>query len=344
MPRDKSHTIINGVSTSVLFDMSEPDRIFKEGGEEAYVRYMLENADEPLPLSERFEHLRHALETSDHTETVIISRNSPLTSRRAIRTLLQEDIAPERMVFTSGRSPVPFLNAYGIDHFRTTNYDDAVAAYKSERVFSTYYDVQSDAEIDNPNPEPEVAAADTPQSADVIQMPSKEKKKPNLKPVYDKETISDYIFDLDGVVLGPESEKFFQEHGLEAYMNYQKAMGHVPSSEGPALNILRKASSINQSYAGHTKPFNNHCVTAQGLWAAIRSIETFHAWGVDFNGTTHFLAGTDKLPVLKVLREQAQQGGRSIEFYDDQRRNVEKGREAGILSGQVLDPDELHSS
>ena len=172
----------------------------------------------------------------------------------------------------------------------------------------------------------------------------REKREASLKPVYDKQTISDYIFDLDGVVLGPESEKFFQEHGLEAYMNYQKAMGHVPSSEGPALGILRKASAINQSYAGHTKPFNNHCVTAQGLWAAIRSIETFHAWGVDFNGTTHFLAGNDKLPVLKVLREQARQSGRSIEFYDDQRRNVEKGREAGILSGQVLDPDELHSS
>lgn len=341
MPRDQSQKIINGVSTSVLFDMSEPDRIYREGGEEAYMRYMLKNADEPLPLSERFEHLRPALEASDHTETIIISRNSPLTSRRAIRTLLEEGVAPEKMVFTSGRSPVPFLKAYGIDHFRTTNYNDAVQAYKAERVFSTYYDVQSDQEINNPQREED---AEVKASGDVVALPSREPKKANLKPVYDKETVSDYIFDLDGVVLGPESEKFFQAHGLEAYMNYQKAMGHVPSSEGPALGILRKASAINQSYAGHTKPFNNHCVTAQGLWAAIRSIETFHAWGVDFNGTTHFLAGSDKLPVLKVLREQALQGGRSIEFYDDQRRNVEKGREAGILSGQVVDPDELHSS
>ncbi|MBL4804410.1 MAG: 5'-nucleotidase [Alphaproteobacteria bacterium] len=343
MPRDQSQKIVNGVSTSVLFDMSEPDRVFKEDGEEAYIRYMLENADKRLPLSERFEHLRPALEASDHTETIIISRNSPLTSRRAIRTLLDEGVAPEKMVFTSGRSPVPFLNAYGIDHFRTTNYDDAVEAYKSERVFSTFYDVQTAREIDNPQLEGEVTAP-AEEQANVLLLPSREKREASLKPVYDKQTISDYIFDLDGVVLGPESEKFFQEHGLEAYMNYQKAMGHVPSSEGPALGILRKASAINQSYAGHTKPFNNHCVTAQGLWAAIRSIETFHAWGVDFNGTTHFLAGNDKLPVLKVLREQARQSGRSIEFYDDQRRNVEKGREAGILSGQVLDPDELHSS
>lgn len=83
---DEVKKIVYGVSTSVVFDMSEADRIFKQS-KEAYIEYMIEHADDPLPLGVGFEHIQAAAMLPEHIDIVIMSRNSPLTARRALKTL-----------------------------------------------------------------------------------------------------------------------------------------------------------------------------------------------------------------------------------------------------------------
>ena len=332
----KPEKLIYGISTSVLFDMGELDRIYREEGRKAYIDHMLKHADDPLPLGPGFDHIRYAFESPEFVETVIASRNSPLTAHRSLITLLDQGITPGRMFFTAGKSPVPFLKAYGIDDFSTTNKGDAQAA-SSLGVLSTFYDLQNGGVVSNPPPE---AEKDTKKGADVIDLGGrKQKKAASLKEIWSGKPKAHHVFDLDGVIFGPESEEFFQAHGLEAYQNFERALQNQPMSQGPAFNKFRKLYEINNQFGGTGKPFGIHIETARGYSSAIRAIETLHRWGMDVEGTTHFLAGTPKGPVLEVLRQQAQEAGCGIRFYDDQVKNIEQGRAAGVLSGLVIQPE-----
>jgi 5'-nucleotidase len=313
--------IIQAVSTSVLFDMREPDRIFRERGNDAYIKYMLETAEEPLPLSHGFDTLKGLLQGDEHMDFIICSRNSPITSRRALYTLGQEGITPEGVFFTSGRSPVPFLHAYGVHQFKTTNKDDAYAA-RENGIMSSYYDPEQNEDIVSPE-----------SKTNVVPMPRR-RKNPQLKPVFLGQTKAHYVFDLDGVVFDDESERFFREHGLESYRNFEAKLMKHPMNKGIAYDMLKKCHDINQKYSGHHRPFDISVVTARGNIAAVRAIETLHQWGIDIDGYMHCLAGKSKEPILRALKEIS--NGTPIEFFDDQPKYIQQGRDAGILSGHVL--------
>ncbi len=348
--REPHEKMIKGISTSVLFDMSEPDRIFREQGKESYIAYMKECADEPLPLGRGFKHLKQAFENPDFEEVVLCSKNSPITARRAILTMQNEGITPGRMFFTNGQSPVPFLEAYGIKHFYTASLEDAAAGNKAG-VFSTYYDLAQNRRINNPDIEgeqrkqrgakivPLYASEEITQPPDeitegrVIQL--KRKLPPNVRPVFNGSIIGHHVFDLDGVVFDGTSEEFFQKHGLQAYDSYEKSLQNVPMNHGPAYELFHHYNGVNKRYAGDDKPYAISIVTARGSNPALRAIETLYQWDEDVSGSAHFLAGTSKQPVLEVLAFMALERGQSIEFYDDQAKNIDMGTKAGMLSGRV---------
>ena len=349
--REPLEKMVKGISTSVLFDMSEPDRIFREDGKEAYIEHMRENADKPLPLGRGFKHLRQAFENPDFEEVVLCSKNSPITARRAIITMQNEGITPGRMFFTNGQSPVPFLEAYGIKHFYTASLHDAAAGNQAG-VFSTYYDLAKNRTVNNPDLDGEVKRqrvgkivplyaseegmeeADDKQEAKIVQMHARPLP-PNVRPVFNGKVIGHHVFDLDGVVFDSTSEDFFQKHGLEAYDAYERSLHNVPMDHGPAYELFHHYNGVNKRYAGDDKPYGISIVTARGSNPALRAIETLYQWDEDVSGSAHFLAGSPKQPVLEVLAFMAMERGQSIEFYDDQAKNIDMGRRAGILSGQV---------
>ncbi len=347
-PDDK---MIKGISTSVLFDMSEPDRIFKEKGKESYIAYMKEHADEPLPLGRGFKHLKQAFENPEFEEVVVCSKNSPITARRAIITMQDQGITPGRMFFTNGQSPVPFLEAYKIRHFYTASLKDAADGNKAG-VFSTYYDLAKNKRINNPDIN---AHQNKERGAEIVPLYSLEEQTerpheavegrviqmrqpslpPNVRPVFNGSVIGHHVFDLDGVVFDSTSEDFFQKHGLQAYDSYERSLRNVPMNHGPAYELFHHYNGVNQRYAGEDKPYAISIVTARGSNPALRAIETLYQWDEDVSGSAHFLAGAPKQPILEVLAFMALERGQSIEFYDDQAKNIDMGIKAGILSGQV---------
>ncbi|MGH1378721.1 MAG: 5'-nucleotidase [Alphaproteobacteria bacterium] len=331
----KKEKMIKGISTSVLFDMSEPDRIFKEKGKEAYIAHMKEHADKPLPLGRGFKHLKKAFENPGFEEVVLCSKNSPITARRAIITMQNEGITPGRMFFTNGQSPAPFLEAYGIKHFYTANRKDAIDGNKAG-VFSTYYDLAKNTKTNNPSEEivPKTEVSDDNKIVKMRQLPE---GIPELRTIFNGKMIGHHVYDLDGVVFDSESEDFFQDHNLEAYDDYEKKLRDVPMNAGPAYDLFKHYNDVNNRYVGDSKPYGISIVTARGNNAALRAIETLYQWDEDVSGSAHFLAGSPKQPILHVLSQMAQDKGQSIEFYDDQSKNVDMGTEAGILSGQVPD-------
>ena len=335
MSETKHAKIVKGISTSILFDMSEPARVYDEQGPAAYIDYMAKNADEPLPLGPYFKQLKSAFNAhSDFMEVVICSRNSPLTARRAINTLTQNGITPERMIFTSGKSPVPFLKAYGILQFHTTNLQDAQDAM-AEGIQPMYHDPQAQKQA-------KVIALNKSDHENVISL--SEHKASILKEKYNGQAHWHYVFDLDGVVFDQEGEKYFQEavkdfgfeKGLQKYRDYMRQLKQSPMKAGPAFNTLKTAADINSRYAGKQKPLILSIVTAQGAEAAIRAIETLHAWGIEFNGSAHFLAGGPKQEILRIMQQQSEIAGVPCEFADDQAKNIEQAKYAGMFAGRVL--------
>lgn len=327
--------ITEGVSTSVFFDMSEEDAIHREQGTPAYVKYMLERADEPLKLGRAFNDLSYAFNDPEHFDIVVCSRNSPLTARRALLTFQKEGITPVRMFFTNGKPIVPYLKAYDIDHFRSTNQNDVKAA-NALRILSGYYKPEL---IDSSGNAIKVSVPE--HGKKVVSLLGQVPVNEPLKEVFGGKVSKHIVFDLDGVVFGPESEEYFQRNGLELYMEWEKSLKEKPMSKGPAYNVLKKYSDINNQYAGEHKPFIISVVTARGHHAAIRAIETLHYWGIDINGETHFRGGGSKEPIFKIMRPLADKEGYNIEFLDDQGRYIQQAENAGIeLAGQVLmDPD-----
>ncbi len=343
--------MIKGISTSVLFDMSEPDRIFREQGKDAYIAHMREHADEPLPLGRGFKHLKQAFENPEFEEVVLCSKNSPITARRAIITMQNEGITPGRMFFTNGQSPVPFLEAYGIKHFYTASLKDAAAGNKAG-IFSTYYDLEKNKTINNPEMGGKRKNAATGNivalyraeeetqrvqvdagGADVIAI---QRNLPqSIRPDFNGKIIGHHVFDLDGVVFDSTSEEFFQKHGLQEYDAYERNLHNVPMNHGPAYGLFHHYNGVNNRYGGDDKPYAISIVTARGNNPALRAIETLYQWDEDISGSAHFLAGAPKQPVLEVLAFMALEQGQSIEFYDDQAKNIDMGINAGILSGQV---------
>lgn len=322
-----------GITTSLLFDMSKENKIFNEKGEADYADYMLSHADKPLPLSRGFAHLENELQGNEFVDVVLCSRNSPLTARRALLTLENHGITPERMFFMCGASPVPYLKAYDIDIFMTTHKQDAQDAKQLNGVLPLYYEQTGLSRVS-------LNVLEGGKSSNKVHPIGLNKSRDSsLKQAYNGKTISYQSFDLDGVVFGMESEIFYRQHGLAAYNNYERAMKDNPMSKGKAFPILLKMTDINKNCDGPQLPFHISVVTARGSDAAIHAIETLHNWGIDVNGGAHFRSGTPKEPVLRVLQEQAKESGAGIHFYDDQKTNIDQGQNAGVLSGQVLQED-----
>lgn len=141
MALDLSNTLVVGISATALFDMSESDQMFKAALEadpesviDNYRRYMQEREDEPLVPGTGY-HLVKALldlnrhmkaeDTSPLVEVVVMSRNSPDTGIRVLKTIRRDQLAITRSAFTGGESVADYMDAFDVDLFLTTNVEDA---------------------------------------------------------------------------------------------------------------------------------------------------------------------------------------------------------------------------
>jgi 5'-nucleotidase len=304
------------ISTSVLFDMSRPKAIFDDHGEAAYIRHMIKNRDNPLPLGRHFEGLKHIF-NSELNDVVVISRNNPITARRAIMTLQQHGVTPAQLLFTSGRSPVPYLKAYNLNRFLTTHAQDAEDG-QAAGILSNFYD-------------PSHIASAAPRKRLIKNFRSSAQPQ---KPVYTGHQ-HETVFDLDGVLFDQESERVFKAQGLAGYREHEGKNRDQSLNSGPAFKYLKVLDAQNDHFAPGRPPHIISIVTARGKEAAIRAIETLAKWGININGESHFLEGRSKTPILEIMAARASAEGMTIELLDDQGRHVLGAAEAGIFAGIV---------
>ena len=239
MPVDLSKTLVIGISSSVLFDMSEPDRVFREEGLKAYCEFQLEHADNPLPAGSGMPLVRAVLRLNNdidgnpnatrRAEIVVASKNDPSTNMRLYNSIKHHGLHDIHRSFLSGGKPIaPYLNAFSIDLFLSTSLDDVETALKAEIPAAQVYSVPENL------------------SDDIEQIR--------------------IAFDGDAVLFSDESEAIYKTYGLERFVEHEQANADTPLPEGPFFKLLKVLSFLQNDpqFAEHP-PVRIALVTARSM-------------------------------------------------------------------------------
>ncbi|MBI2233417.1 MAG: 5'-nucleotidase [Micavibrio aeruginosavorus] len=311
MPRPLGHIRIL-MSSRVLLDLEEGDRVFKEKGVAGYTDYMLcrgayEKDMDPelgcrrlnkgplfdfalamnrLNVLSKTPMVEIGISCKDETDTALaIFRNlnaSPLS------------VALEYRITTSGK-PVSARThrAFKTDLFLTRSEADA----------------QTAIDLD-------IAAA-------VVNFPPKGAYACD----HDAHPIR-IVVDGDAVAFGDSAEVRYREaidsgktyeEGLRAYKEAEKRDVNDPVESGPFTPILAKISQLNSQFPKDDAPFEISLLTARGGPASDRALSTVLKHGIKFNGESGFMGGAAKHEWLAEHQPHV--------FFDDQQTHLEHSAE-----------------
>lgn len=328
-----------GVSTSALFDMQESDWVFRTKGESYYEHYMREREAEPFKPGLFFESAKMHKAISDAcghdlTRISLMSRNGGWTGIRAVKSCAHHGVPFLNAAFTRGTSPVPYLQAYGIDLFVSTRMDDVdaavnmmgVAAFQAQGVLPPIDERRLSRIF-------KAKAAPTSAFAREYSVPDNFSGRLHL------------VFDLDRVVFNHEADEKFDPDDMESYLAHERERHDEPLSGGPFEKIALKFSELARRFPRGATPFVVSVLTARGGDAALRALNSLRAMGIYVNGELHMVGGgllregrmvpinPEKARVLAVMRAA---NDHVIEFYDDSATTIRHTREVGgVLSGLV---------
>lgn len=277
MGYDLSGRLVVGVASSALFDLTESDRVFRTQGEAAYRDFQERHRDDALAPGVAFGFVRRLLALNDLApapddplvEVIVMSRNSPETGLRVMRSIRHHDLDITRAVFRQGRSPHEFIRPLHVDLFLSADersVRDAVdlglpAGYVLDPTFAD-------------------------EAGDELRI----------------------AFDFDGVLADDSSERHFQDGGLASFREHEALNADVPLGRGPLRELLvgihrvqvveRERNVTDPSYRPRV---HVSLVTARSAPAHERAVATLSSWGVTVDDA-FFLGGVDKDGVLEVLR------------------------------------------
>ena len=306
MALDLSNTLVVGITSTALFDLTASDAVFqaefktdKQTAVTKYRQYMLEHENDKLkggtgmPLVKALLALNKYGKEGDPplVEVVVMSRNSPETGIQVFNNIRTLDLPISRHAFTGGESVVDYLDAFDVDLFLTTNVKDA------QRV------------------------SDGGSCATAIV------KDPPGDPTKIPEGQVRIAFDGDAVLFDEASELVYKLGGLKQFHQNEDSKQDEPMKDGPYAAFLRKLSILQGRlpFGVEFSPVRVAIVTARNAPAEMRVIKTLRGWGV-YVQEIFFLGGLDKAKILKAFRPHI--------FFDDQDTHLDSAAQV-VPSGKV---------
>ena len=121
--------LVIGVSSRALFDLERENEIFEREGLKKYRDYQELHEDEPLERGTAFYLVKSLLELNKQAnrpivEVVVMSRNSPETGMRMLKSLDQYKLDITRVALSGGESLSKYLKAFSIDLFLSKDEQD----------------------------------------------------------------------------------------------------------------------------------------------------------------------------------------------------------------------------
>ena len=294
MARSFDQYLVVAVSSRALFDLELENRIFENEGLQAYRAYQLERQDEVLQPGVAFDLVRKILALNQlpqlqrQVEVVIVSRNNVECALRISTSLEHYRLPITRSAWTSGTPLSRYLGAFDVDLFLSADPSDVQAAINSG-----------------------IAAARI--LPDVLQ---------HARPQSQQIRIA---FDGDAVLFSDQSERIFQQQGIEAFLEHEKANARQPLPDGPFARLLRNLALIQAGFDSESQPIRTALVTARSSPAHERVIRTFAAWEVRID-EAFFLGGMSKQAIIEAFVPDL--------YFDDQ--DVHCQASSGVApTGQV---------
>lgn len=281
MPEDISHKLVVGISSRALFDLDESNRVYEEQGVDHYAQYQIEHENEILKPGIAFPLVEKLLNLNQHgdlVEVILLSRNSADTGLRVFNSIEHYGLNMTRAAFSSGQSPYRYVQAFGSHLFLSANRNDVENALAAGCAAATI-------------------------------LPSH---------CYNSQFLELRIaFDGDAVIFSDESERIFQEQGLEAFTLNEKKSAKKPLSGGPFKGFLKALQTLQQHFLEEKCPIRTALITARQAPAHERVIRTLRQWNIRIDEAL-FLGGLSKGEFLKAF-------GADI-FFDDQTGHCESSK------------------
>ena len=285
----KSLTV--AISSRALFDLSESNRIYEAEGLEAYRQFQIDHEDRVLKPGDGFVFVEKLLNINkllgkSRVEVILLSRNSADTGLRIFNSIAAHELDITRAAFCGGESPYRYIHAFGCDLFLSSHATDVRHALEHGVAAATLL------------PAPARSAGEA--SAQLR-----------------------LAFDGDAVLFSDQSERVFQEQGLDAF-SASEAAAADPLEGGPFKSFLGALHGLQQEFETAC-PIRTALVTARGAPAHERVIRTLRAWNIRLDESV-FLGGMEKTAFLKAF-------GADV-FFDDQAQHC-VGAATEVTAGHV---------
>lgn len=258
--------LVLAISSRALFDLSESHRIYESDGVEAYRQYQIEHEEEILvqgdafPLVEKLLSLNRQL-GQPRVEVILVSRNSADTGLRVFNSIQHYGLGISRAAFVGGRSPYPYLSAFGSHLFLSTHAEDVRSALDAGFAAATIL-----------SGGPRRAASNELRIA----------------------------FDGDAVLFSDDSERVYQRGGLEAFQAHEREAARDPLGGGPFKPFLAALNQLQREFPEEQCPIRTALVTARSAPAHERVIRTLREWNIRLDESL-FLGGLDKSGFLEAF-------------------------------------------
>ena len=274
--------LIIGISSRALFDLDFSHEIYKKRGLKSYQDYQIENEDKTLKPGQAFNLVKKILNINDlydgkeRVEVILLSRNTSDTGLRIRNSIEDHNLNISRAAFCGGESPHRYVRDFGVHLFLSSSVEDVRLAIKSNVAAATIMSRSSDRMKKN--------------DSDILKI----------------------AFDGDAVIFSDESEKVFQEKGLDAFIKNEVNAKSV-LKEGPFKSFLVELNKIQCDFEINRCPIRTALVTARSAPSDKRVIKTLRKWGVRIDESL-FLGGMDKTKFLESFDADI--------FFDDQKKHI----------------------
>ena len=200
-PQAADKGLVVGISSRVLFDLTESDEVFRNQGVDAYREHQVARENTILQpgsayaLVEKLSRLSAQL-PEPGIEVVLLSRNTADTGLRVFKSIECYELKIERAVFCGGETPYRYVQALGCDLFLSTEVGDVRQALEHG-----------------------VAAATI-----LSAPPGSGRHTEQLR----------LAFDGDAVLFSDEAERVYQHQGLSDFHEHEKSKAQSPPTPGAA--------------------------------------------------------------------------------------------------------------
>jgi len=275
LKKEKNKLVI-AISSRALFNLDLSHQIFKDEGIEAYAKHQQENENVILEPGVGFTLVKKLLQLNSNKtpiDVILLSRNSADTGLRIFNSIEHYGLNISRAAFTRGESTHPFVGAFEADLFLSSNYNDVQKALQSGYA-----------------------------AASIVESKSNNSHASQLR----------IAFDGDAVIFSDDSERIFQEQGLEAFHENEKRSENIELKAGPFKSFLVSLQKIQSTFPEENNPIRTALVTARSAPSHKRVIHTMREWGIRID-ESFFLGGLEKGIFLREFAADI--------FFDDQQQH-----------------------